>query len=477
MITKEMRELIKSKDAKGLSKILFDFDLTPTQVRFAYDVLFNDKVKRITISAMTRYGKSQVIAITVGIYLLLAEHKKVFFIAPTKDQATILRNYLNELVMKCPLLLEISDMVLETTEDRFKKEVSKSRVTFKNGNEYRVFTAGTDGAGMMGFGLNLGGLIIIDEACMIPTLAYTKIIRMLGDNPDDSKIIELYNPWDKDNKAYEHSINPDWTHYQVGYETAIKEGRVDPGFVESQRKELTPIEFTVLYESHFPDTSEDSIFTYQRVKESVEKPIDQTKAIRIIACDVADKGLDRTVIMRGYKNEIGEFRVEEIYSEPISDNMGVAGKIVDWYNEYGADKINIDTIGIGVGVVSRVREEIGKKVTVNACHYGEGVGTAGKENKSYPSERLEERKPESGRKRFSNRKAEQYFRLRDLFEDGEVSIPKQTTLFTELMNMKWELTGSGKIKILDPESKSPDYADALVYFIWEVTNQVVMDFG
>ena len=238
MIGKKIAELVRSEDVAGLAKVLFKFDLTPTQILFAKDVLFNESKKRITISAMTRYGKSQVIAIVIGIYLLITSNQKVFFIAPTKEQATILRNYLNQLVLSCPTLLEISDMDLDKKEDSFKAEVSKSRVTFKNGNEYRVFTAGTDGQGMMGFGLNNGGIIVIDEATKIPREAYTKIIRMLGDNPQDSKIVELYNPWDKDNKAYEHSISPDWTHYRIDYEIAIIEGRVDPKFVEQQRKEL-----------------------------------------------------------------------------------------------------------------------------------------------------------------------------------------------------------------------------------------------
>ena len=182
--------------------------------------------------------------------------------------------------------------------------------------------------------------------------------------------------------------------------------------------------------------------------------------------------------MYGYKdNKTGAYKVEEVYSEPISDNMGVAGKIIQWYHDYGADMINIDTIGVGVGVVSRVREQVGHLTQINACHYGEGVGSSGKATKAYPSETLAERDPESNKKRFSNRKAEQFFRLRDLFEEGLISIPQHQVLFTELMIMKWELTSSGKIRILDPESKSPDYADALVYFIWGIGEEVVFDFS
>ena len=43
--------------------------------------------------------------------------------------------------------------------------------------------------------------------------------------------------------------------------------------------------------------------------------------------------------------------------------------------------------------------------------------------------------------------------------------------------MKWELNPSGKIKILDPEDKSPDFADALVYFIWQGEIETGFFFG
>lgn len=474
-----LSRLVQTHNAKELAKALFNFDVTKRQEEMIKDILWGAPNLRLSISAMTRYGKSQIVAIAIGIFLFIELNKKVFFIAPTTEQAMILRTYLNELVLSCPLLLNLSDIEQESKTSRLKKEVSKSRVTFKNGNEYRVFTAHQDGNGLMGHGLGKkGGILIVDEACKITRTANTKILRMLGDNPEDSKIVELYNPWDRDNKAYEHSISLRWKVYQIGWEEAVEEGRITQEFIDSQREELTPLEFEVLYDSQFPETSEDSIFNFNKVKASFEKEVKKQNIQKIISCDVADKGLDRTVIMRGYKNlDTGEFFIEEIYSEPKSENMQVAGKINQWYFEYGADIINIDTIGVGVGVVSRVREVLYEAdVIVNACHFGEGVGTAGKPIKAYAAEKLLEKLPESRKKRFINRKAEQYFRLSDLFNDELMSIPDQQQLQTELMIMKWELTSNGKIKIIDPD-KSPDFADALVYFIWDIGEEVILDFG
>jgi len=63
--------------------------------------------------------------------------------------------------------------------------------------------------------------------------------------------------------------------------------------------------------------------------------------------------------------------------------------------------------------------------------------------------------------RFLNKKAEMYWNMRTLFEEGRISIPKHRTLISQLAKMKYELTSSGKIRIIDPEDKSPDFADSL----------------
>lgn len=480
-LKEQASEALKKGDIKILAEVFFNFQLTPTQEEVIKDIIVR-KEPRISISAMTRYGKSQLIAIAVGIYLMINRNKKVFFIAPTRDQALILRNYLNDIVLGCPLLLDASDIDLEDRTQRLKKEVSRSRVTFKNGCEYRVFTAHQDGSGLMGFGLGKeGGLVIIDEATKITREAYAKIIRMIGDNPEKSQVVESYNPWDRDNKAYEHSIDETWKHWHVSWRIAVKEGRTTEEFVEQQRKELTQLEFEVLYESRFPEASEDSLLKFSDVQRAIESEFESeswANVERIISCDPADKGLDLTVIMYGIKDkDTGIYILLDIYSEPISDNMNVAEHIFKWYKEKGADTINIDPIGVGAGVLSRVRQLVGSKPNVNACHFGEGVGTQGKDTKPYPHESLQERRSDSAKKRFSNRKAEQYFRLRELFEEGMLSIPKKRELTNELMNMKWDtIKTTGKIKIIDPE-RSPNFADALCYLTWHVDQEVIFDFG
>ena len=320
-----------------------------------------------------------------------------------------------------------------------------------------------------------------DEDCLIKYDVYrSKISRMLGDNPD-SIMISIGNPWNRNNQMWKHWTDPNYKKIYIDWKIALEEGRTTQAFIDEQRNEITSMEFKVLYDAEFPEEAEDSIFRYQDVKNAVEKgkllKSDKVGARRIISCDVADKGMDLTVIMWGYEIN-GEYIIEEIYKEDKSDNMQIAGKIIQWYNEKGADAINIDTIGVGVGVVSRVKEVLGaKKSIVKACHFGESAGSSGKETKPEMGDRMRDRQSTSAVKRFMNKKAEQYFRLKDLFEDGMITIPKNKDLMDELMKMTWELTSGGKIRIIDPEEKSPDYADALVYFIWKDLTASKLFFG
>ncbi|KKM23155.1 hypothetical protein LCGC14_1618010 [marine sediment metagenome] len=80
-------------------------------------------------------------------------------------------------------------------------------------------------------------------------------MRMLGDAPDDAMLIELYNPWDTDNRAYEHSISEDFETIRVDYKQGIKEGRITPEFIEEARREMSEFDFRIMYECKFVDST------------------------------------------------------------------------------------------------------------------------------------------------------------------------------------------------------------------------------
>ena len=445
-LPKEVLEDIANKDAKRLALGLFGYDLTPKQCKIVRKIAFAEH-KRMCVSAMTRYGKSQCVAIGVCIYILCNENKKIALIGPKKEQADILRGYIVELILKCPYLLEIAEISVEGA-DRIKKEASRSRMTFRNGCEYRVFSAHGDANRLMGFGANF---IIRDEACLISEEANVKIMRMLGDDAENSVLIDLFNPWSRDNKAYDHWIDPKYHKIHIDYKIALEEGRTTELFIEEMRNELTPIEFCVLYLSDFPEESEDSLFNYAKIMEAVNKDLGpMARKTKVMGCDIAAMGLDRTVIMKAYYDG-NAYNVFDIYSEAKSPPGTLVGKIIHLADEFDkeknilfADEVYIDCIGVGSDVYGGVAKNIKSITTTIPAHFGKSA---------------------TKDKRFKNKKAEMYFRLSKIFNAGLISIPENKTLIRELLSMKFEYDDTGKMKIIDPE-KSPDFADALVYTTW-----------
>ena len=501
-MTDLLYQLLKNRDivsVKTLVAWLFPNvksaqNITYYQAYIVKRIAFSE-VKRLSISAFTRYGKSQMVAIAVCIYILINENKKIKFIGPTDDQASIIKNYMSELILgsRGNILLDLADIELMEKKDRIKAEASAKRMTFKNGCEYRVVTAHGKGFSAMGHGADL---VIMDEATLISRDSYAKITRMLGDDPENAVLVELYNPWDRDTKAFDHSISSRFERIKINWKIGIKENRITDDFVEEMRNDMTPLQFTVLYESEFPDEAEDSLHSLRSINECEEvkynfleevniilkeldrKDLSESESIRLkkeleryefrVSCDPADKGLDFTVMMWGIVKDKAEFELYGVWSEAKSESMAIVGKIMNKVTDFVPKRckggIYIDKIGIGTGAESRLRELRSEKemenVKVVGCHYGE------KANNS---------------KEFRNKKAENNFRLRDLMISKLVSFDKilklqeYVKLKGELLSIKWEITSTEQKKIIDPE-KSPDYSDCLVYFVWKDKKELVADF-
>jgi len=492
---------IREMDVAAMVKDKWGAELTHGQEEIVRTIAFR-MVKRVAISAMTRYGKSQCVSWGIGLLLAMGVPVKIAFIGPKQEQAGILRQYMSDLMVqdRDGDLLRIAQLEV-TGAERLQKEASRKRMTFKTGAEYRVFTAEGEADRLMGFGADI---VVIDERVLIPPKAEAKISRMLGDNPEGFMIVELFNPWDRASKAFEHTQDPDWKYIHIGWEQAVVEGRTTKEFVEMQRKELTPIEFTVLYESQFPMEAEDSLHHladiersestkwdmgfcadkleegYNAITERLKEPanddlkddLEQAQAkikkelnkyTKIISCDPADKGLDESVIYWGISKN-NRYEVVGHYSEAKTEQMELVGKIVDVAKAYIGKimpgLINLDKVGIGTGALSRLREVIHEELGyTNIRIVGCGAGEKAVKNDI-----------------FINQKAENNFRLKSMMQEGLIAFPRIKKLRLQLLTMKWDLTSAGKKKIVDPEEKSPDWNDALVLFIWRGKPALAVEF-
>jgi len=166
-------------------------------------------------------------------------------------------------------------------------------------------------------------------------------------------------------------------------------------------------------------------------------------ALRLrMAVDIARFGDDSTVIGWRVGQELKNMEVVHGV-----DLMQTAGRIRTLAYELHPEGIAVDAIGLGAGVVDRLREmEIEGVEPVN-------VGL-----------------PAHDPERFANRRAELYWGLRERFRLGEIALPRlpdSDRLAEELASIKYRITSRGQIQIESKDQMkkrgqgSPDRADML----------------
>ena len=124
--------------------------------------------------------------------------------------------------------------------------------------------------------------------------------------------------------------------------------------------------------------------------------------------------------------------------------MELAGWVAAAIREFQPTQTCIDEVGVGAGVVDRLREQGYGVRGVNAAHAA--------------------RQKEV----FANLRAETYWRLRELFAAGEIRIPPDQQLLGELAALRYSYDSQGRILLESKENMrqrgipSPDKADALM---------------
>lgn len=427
----------------------FNFSLYPSQNKII-DYFFNNSNK-ITIKACTRYGKSQTIALGSIMYAIFIDNKRVGIIAPTLQKTKIIMGYILKSLSSCPQMSDIVDLDLMqlTKLERLKREVSKKRITFKNGSSIEVLTADIKGKGfsVMGFGYDL---TVVDEVAELPTEVYSKIYRMLVENPD-AKLIEIGNPWFL-NHFYEHFNDDSWSKLSIPWQTAVSEGRLTKKAIEDQRKNLTDLEFDVLFNADFPKDIEHSIFKEDiHIKQAIRKKEFKTYDKILIGIDTAQGGKDYTVITIVWQKD-DEYSFYDSIKMDENNDMAIVGTVSEYLHNKKWDKkdiiIKVD-YPIGKGVADRIKE-LGYKV----FGFRSGFKAIDKN-------------------RFFNLKAESIFGLADIFKQGRFyNLPANSQYTLQLKKWTFKIASDRQIQTIDPEDKSPDEADSLMIALSVVLGDV-----
>ena len=169
----------------------------------------------------------------------------------------------------------------------------------------------------------------------------------------------------------------------------------------------------------------------------------------VLAVDVARFGSDRSVILRRRGDQ-----VEEIRTFHKLDTMQLVGWVVSAIKDSQPAMVYVDEIGVGAGVVDRLREQ---------GHRVKGINVA----RRAQQEAL-----------FANLRAQGYWQLRERFASGTISIPVDNQLMGELAALRYSYDSQGRILLESKESMrqrglpSPDKADALMLAYLEPVSKV-----
>jgi hypothetical protein len=150
----------------------------------------------------------------------------------------------------------------------------------------------------------------------------------------------------------------------------------------------------------------------------------------VLSWDIARFDEDETV---GMRREGGWIRLYRAHHK--ADTMTTTGHIAKAYRDINGERglndfptIIVDVVGVGAGVFDRLAE-LGLPVTV----YNGGEAPFDKE-------------------RFVNARAEDYWNLRELLENGEIDIDElDDKLAAQLGSIKWTVDSLGRIKIESKE--------------------------
>jgi hypothetical protein len=205
----------------------------------------------------------------------------------------------------------------------------------------------------------------------------------------------------------------------------------------------------------FPDQGEDTLIALSHVEAAAtpvagDPPVSRDspgeaadvateRSPVVLAVDVARFGSDKSVILRRRG-----MVVEEVKAYRGLDTMKLVGRVVDAIRAWQPQEVIVDEIGIGAGVVDRLREQ-GHRVQ------GVNVGKQALDSEHY-----------------ANLRAEGYWNLRQIFADGQFRIPCDNDLIGQVAALRYAFNSMGQVVIESKDEMrrrgipSPDKADALM---------------
>ena len=466
---------------------------TATQVQIV-DLIAKRRFPRTQLILPTQYGKS--LAVADGVLLRVSSFKENWaIVAPSEDKARIIMDYIIDRIFDDEIFS--SQLEYHGSKEKLKQERSKTRITFRDGGEVRVYSGNASNtkatkSALMGFG---APNIILDEAGQISDELYSTVKRMVGGSegtPGGTFLLEIGNP------VFRNHFMRTWfgTRYRkifIDIYKALEEGRYSQDFINEMRDEVG---FEWMYECIFPaaeevlpdgyrrllsDDAVDSAFINGEPHWSYKLKGDGTVMVNKwgfkviddkprLGIDPAGGGTNKTKFVIRFPKHGVAFVAATSSSNDLEELADIAVKLIKRWSidDY---HIAIDAGGVGHGLPSIMRK---RGYLVRAVLFGDKHLYTSTGDKVFEIPRT-----------FLNMRAWMYWESRKWLTDGGKLIRDDG--FNEMKLINYKQTPSLKTQIEAKEAltkretaagnkiESPDTADAFVLTFVDTGNIVDED--
>lgn len=265
----------------------------------------------------------------------------------------------------------------------------------------------------------------------------------------------------------------DWWARHVTLEEAIAAGRVTRDWAEKRLLQWT-ITSAVYHNrvlGEFYSSDEDGVIPLawvelanERWREWVDAGRPKLEGRKTVGVDVARSGADKTVCAIRH-----DVTIVDIRRTSREDTMQTTGRVkgITENPEHQGILPVIDVIGIGAGVVDRLREQ---RIRVEAFNASEGT----------------KRKDAIGELGFKNCRSGAWWTMREWLDPSKghnVALPPEDLLTGDLTAPHWKVASGGKIEVESKEDihkrlgRSTDDGDAVVMAFWPQETDWLKAFG
>lgn len=310
---------------------------------------------------------------------------------------------------------------------------SELRVDYPNGGQVRLYGADNPDAAR---GIYLDGTVMDEPAQITPELFREVLTPALADRTGWATFIGTPKGRDAFYKVWTDGLADPLSWYTSSLPVS-KTGIIPGAELVEQRKILSPSQYAREWECSFDEPDIAQFIETAMVMAARQRT--GARGVKLLGVDIARQGDDRTVALLRDGDRI---EPESVIVWRNPDLMQTAARIAELINQHKPRATLIDAVGMGWGVIDRLRQMQFQVIAVNG---GEKASDSDK---------------------YLNSRAEMWARMREWIRDRG-SLPDRDDLVSDLTAPLYSFDPSNRLRLEKKEDMkargvpSPDLGDAL----------------